>query len=952
MANAIVINASTPITLVSEDIESINIEKATNMVGEEFSADELVARVFYDDSSSILANVGYGTAVEFKIDGVSAGTFYTVEVTRTATKKWTIRATSMVGILDKETSYGGMYFVEPLRHVLEDIILTDGIYGSSYRNRLAYHSVINIPPRYKPGGSSSATNLARGRQAMLTTTTTTVRTRLNARFKWLGTETGWATSSYQDTAVLYGANPYTTYGVVLTPSTGRLRLYLCGMSFDLCPTTDPLLIGQNVVLDITPTSGTAKITIDGVVKTIDISSVQSTSAYTNNDVADSLAWYCGGYITDTAGNPAKTQYMYFRLYNGSTQICSVLPYYYRTEKAVRFYDGVNDRWWGIGSYAGYPKTYNYWLNPVASGVPVSLERSNMMDRIEYADGVEDLKVTGWLKVQTKREALYQVLFALGLSLRSSTDGQYIIGGMADSVAGNISDSDVYMTGSESKVKKTRNIYLTEHVYQTGAESQVVFDNTETADSSDSVAVFDKSPIQDTPVGSGITITAFNCNAAVISGYGTITATPYVHSEKIHTEKISSDLDGRDVTASEDTLVTYMNVENVMDRLKAYYNNTVSIVKNAIVYHGETCGTKYGFTDPFGESVSGFLSKLSIATSKIAKAMCEFVKNYSPPSPSAGYTRYALFYSNAGYERTWTVPSGVTSFHVILVGGGSGGDSGYAGEDGHGISISQGLVVTDQIQTAPVAHGGMYGANGASGKIYEFDITSPASSYSFKVGRGGTGGAYCTSSTTNNKGSAGEETTFGSYSSASGSVRANGVRNIFTGTIYGGEMPKWNSESGKGGDGGWIEVISQTQIVHHPATDIYDYVRGVTIKGGADGSDYYENGVIKLAGGGGTGGNYVGDGKAGGEPNPNPGQGIVPYGGFGASGNSSSGIEQYGRYLSPFSINPAWYGYGGMGGMGGAGGGAGGHMHTENEGGKGGNGQSGGSGSYGCVLIYY
>jgi len=950
MSNRITINTSTPISLTDSEIESISIEKATDAIGEEFSADELSVSVYYDDTDSILRNAGYGTSIEFAMDGVSAGTFYITDITRSASKKWSIQATSMVGILDKETNYGGMYFVKPLRHVLEDIILTDGIYGANYRNRIAYHSVVNTPPRYKPGGSSSATYLAKGRQAMLTTTTTTVRTRLYARFVWLGTKTGWATNSYRDTAVLYGANPYTTYGVVLTPSTGRLRLFLCGTSFDLCPTTDPLLIGQNVVLDITPTSGTAKITIDGVEKTVDISSVQSTTDYTNNAVADSLAWYCGGYTTDTQGNPAMTQYMFFRLYNGSTQLCSLLPYYYRAEGAVRFYDSVDNRWWGIGSYAGWPKTYNVWLNPVASGVPVSLERSNMMDRIEYADGIEDLKVTGWLQVHTKREALYQVLLALGLSMKSSTDGKYIIGGLVDSVAGEISDSSIYMSGSETKVPKTRNIYLTEHIYQTGSENKVVFDNTETADSSSSIAVFDNAPIQDTPVGNGITITAFNCNAAVISGYGTITATPYVHSEKIHSEKISSDLDGRDVSVRDVTLVTYMNAENVMDRLKAYYNNAVSIVRNSIVYHGESCGNKYSFTDPFGDAISGFLTKVSVTTSKIAKAMCEFVKNFSPPAPSAGYSHYALLYSNPGYTQTWTVPSGVSSFHVILVGGGCGGESGYAGADGSRLQKDDGQVFDPTWTTAPAAEGGMYGENGVSGKIYEIDITDPASSYQFYIGTGGNGGAVCTSHTVNNKGTAGQETTFGSYSSANGTVRAYGVRNIFNGDIYGGEMPKWNSESGKGGDGGWIEVISQTQIVHHPAADAYDHVHGKTLKGGSDGADYYSSGVIAHAGGGGSGGGiHTGTTTSDGAPGADA---TSSHGGRGAdayySGNAT--IDNVGAILNPLEVNARWFGYGGMGGFGGAGGGASGDGWGV--GGKGGRSERGGNGSQGCILIYY
>lgn len=130
--------------------------------------------------------------------------------------------------------------------------------------------------------------------------------------------------------------------------------------------------------------------------------------------------------------------------------------------------------------------------------------------------------------------------------------------------------------------------------------------------------------------------------------------------------------------------------------------------------------------------------------------------------------YALYQNRVllTSSQTWTAPSGVTSLRVILVGGGNGGTDGTdGGWDAAG---------TD-------------GTDGTGGKVFS-DTISINSGQSFAV----------------TIGAAGQATTFGAYSSASGSL-FNGYTDINDGAVFGRDgvaAPAANSgDGGAGGTGG-------------------------------------------------------------------------------------------------------------------------------------------------------
>ena len=109
MASRFVINNE--LTFTGEELVSgsVLLEKATDLAGEELSADVLHFSVFYDDSDSTLRNEKYAVPIVYYEDDLAIGTFYLTNVERIASRMYKIEAASMVGILSKQMHYGGMY---------------------------------------------------------------------------------------------------------------------------------------------------------------------------------------------------------------------------------------------------------------------------------------------------------------------------------------------------------------------------------------------------------------------------------------------------------------------------------------------------------------------------------------------------------------------------------------------------------------------------------------------------------------------------------------------------------------------------------------------------------------------------------------------------------------------------------------------------------------------------
>lgn len=583
-------------------------------------------------------------------------------------------------------------------------------------------------------------------------------------------------------------------------------------------------------------------------------------------------------------------------------------------------------------------------NPIRVDQPgfvwYSAEESELFDRVKFDEGIADYPVYGWLPVQSKREALYQLMFAYDVNLIKTENDSVMFTWIYASDPAPIPDNRIYDSGEVVYDALAKRIELTEHSYIKSGESdyKILYDNQDGV-AEDILVTFPEPYYDLTPTN--LTILYANANCAYISGIGTLKGKPYVHGTNVKVKLNDDNPGGSTVSVTDATLVGVHNSENVMKRLYDYYTKRQT-VKNSIVLSGEECGKNYAFLDPFYDRSHGYIRKMDISGSAILKADCEIITDYAPTGQGSNYS-HSVVLSGSG---TWTVPDevfekDVPSIRVYIIGGGNGGDSGLKGQDGKAYK--------NNYHFEPL--GGENAENALGGKIYAVTIQNPLVSYDYQCGDGGKGGSgQCDSETIRNIGLKGGISTFGEYTSDSGLSTPDGITDFKTGKIYGRQYPRYPAFM-RAGSGGYVFVYN----------DRFYFL------GGSDANSYLNSGVPNFLGGttvmksislvsgqwtgsvygGGGGGAAIGEnGHDGANPSSNNWDTI--YTGNGGNGGNATIKAQ----------NATEYGCGGWGGYGGGGGGNTGYFFAEGitvspgTPGVGGYGGEGGDGAPGCILIYY
>ena len=621
--------------------------------------------------------------------------------------------------------------------------------------------------------------------------------------------------------------------------------------------------------------------------------------------------------------------------------------------------------------------------------PTTTDHQDILDQITYDEGVADLPVYGWIRVVSKREALHQVLFSRGISMKRGSGGAITFAPMYDLEPTIIPETDTYENGDVRFFSNVSDIEVEEHTYTDDSNIQltVLFENRlATQIGKTYVAVFNcDSPVLRNVTVSGLTIVYRNCNAAIVTGIGSISGYPSVHSTTMIKEQIRQ-TKGDTQTIRDCTMITLANSAYIMDRLKTYYLSVETEVKTAIVRGDERTGSHVSVINSFGERVSGIITEMAETYSGIVKADCKIVTGYRPVVPEEEEYSHSVVLSGTG---GWIVPGSVylkeePKVKVVLIGGGTGGDSGKAGGGGNkGRSDGNGAG----------GSGGSGGDGGVGGKIYEVEIENPAATLYFACGSGGVGGAQTTSTSTSNNGSSGGDTTITdgetTYSSSSGERSDNGVSNMLTGMQYGlnyktsrtGITFK-NGSSGASGGSEWDEYSSPGESVYGYTFDLTPGLQSYSreyFSGGNSGVDkeirwYYSGNQSTYwlchGAGGSGGGAAVGQNGGNGTDAVGhdvheyvPGQVIVSgYGGNGATPPNAPPKPNEAKLTGFLPWDDGGFGDGGFGGYGGGGGGGGGYASTftytgyragvNRDGGSGGKGGKGGDGGDGCIIVYY
>ena len=552
--------------------------------------------------------------------------------------------------------------------------------------------------------------------------------------------------------------------------------------------------------------------------------------------------------------------------------------------------------------------------------------------------IANIKLYGWLPIATRRENLTQVLFAVGATLKVDYNGAIRIEGLWGGQSSEITASEMYAGGSVEYATPVTEVIVTEHAYsQSTTEVTELFNGTTSV--GDKITFDD--PCYDLEAA-GFEITESGANYAIVTaGSGVLNGKKYTHVTRqiitptnIRSRSLVKQSDNT-VKVENATLVSLVNANAVAERLAEYYSHNERI-NNKIAIKREVPGDVVKIAHPYGGTVSGCIESADVTVSSKLAAEESVLVGYKPQD--IGEQEYYDTVEVLTKDGTWTVPDGVTSVRIVLIGGGAGGDSGERGENGE--STDEATNTNGTSRPGKGGKGGKGGTAGKGGKIYTIELkVTPNDQFNAKIGVKGVGGEY--SSDTVNAGTAGTDTSFAGYTSQDGASSSEGFSEPTMGITYG----VWGTDGITGADGGDGGVPSTDEKVSgSPGGDVLTYLGG---KGGTGVRGTKRDGtVVGGSGGGGGGAAYGINGSDGGNAIMNSGGLRTIHGYTGGNGGTPDAI-----------IAPTIYGAGGHGGHGGGGGGGVGAVtlnatYSSESGGAGGAGTSGTDGAPGCVLIYY
>lgn len=528
--------------------------------------------------------------------------------------------------------------------------------------------------------------------------------------------------------------------------------------------------------------------------------------------------------------------------------------------------------------------------------------------------LSSLQVFGWLPYDTKRNNLHKLLFAFGVMCGRDANGDMLFKFLDNTSSTNVPEERVYGGGSVDYSAPASSVEVTEHAFfaLNTDETVVEYDNTDGSETADNtLVVFQNAPLHDLSVTGTLTINSSGVNWAVVSGTGVLSGKKYTHSTKVLTKTAEDAPDQLDniVSVTSCTLVTVTNSENVADRILSYYSSKKT-VNAGLVIENEHAGDLITAQDPYNEPISGYISVMDTTVSSILRGDCKIITDYTPTGSGNNFTSSHL-YTGSGTVDLTTLVAGKDNdlIQVILI---SGGHGGYPGANGSaGTAGGQG----SSPNYGTPGDGGIGGLAGEGAKVFVKTVrvnTLVQTTVSYSCGSGGLSGQD------------GGDTTLGLWSSADGSVTANGVADIFTGTAY----AYAGAENGQDGGSGSGPNQTGTNVIYGDDT----WVPGSHGRSSTSG-EY-------VATGGWGGGPAVGSDGGDGEDSID---GSYGDGGDGADGNAGADATQYG--------------VGGNGGHGGGGAGVGGARQSvgpwwfSGPNGTPGQGGAGGQGGPGLIIIY-
>lgn len=313
-------------------------------------------------------------------------------------------------------------------------------------------------------------------------------------------------------------------------------------------------------------------------------------------------------------------------------------------------------------------------------------------------GLAAAQVYGWLPIDTARNNLHRLLFALGAAMRQRKNNNSVYDYdclYLSSAHTTVPAERVALGGSVTLRLPATGAEVTEHAFSAleSDEEITLYDNTQgDTGAADGLTVVFQQPMHDLQTTGTLTIDESGDNYAVVSGTGTLSGKAYTHSRTAVSVGDTSSNSASVKRVTDNCLVSVANSINVARRVLSFYQSAKT-VKAKLRLVSEKCGDNLSLTDAWGEAITAFLSKMEVSVTSVRAAQCELIEGYFPGNNGNKFTNRVLITASG----TWTVPAGVDTIRVVLIQGGTGGSGGWNGHDGWGGYPAEGDPADGQLQ---------------------------------------------------------------------------------------------------------------------------------------------------------------------------------------------------------------------------------------------------------------
>ena len=253
-----------------------------------------------------------------------------------------------------------------------------------------------------------------------------------------------------------------------------------------------------------------------------------------------------------------------------------------------------------------------YLGGIYNAVPATEVIDDILDGVEYELNAifAQVTITGYLPVCTRREALQQVVFALG-AIATTQGGRGIkIAPVSQITSNTFSKSQFFQGGKVETAPRVARVEVVSHRYTESEEEEILL-NEEWLSGEDVLLTFD-APHHSYAMSGGI-LTGSGANWVTVTANGpvTLTAKKYIHSTQRHMKRnsLATAQERNNVQAVESvTLIHAGNVNEVLGRLYEIAQLRQTLSQEAIITE-QRAGQKVTAVNAWGKQIRGYITSM-------------------------------------------------------------------------------------------------------------------------------------------------------------------------------------------------------------------------------------------------------------------------------------------------------------------------------------------------------